>query len=84
MLQPLGELEKNVAQWGEGIKDAIHRRISSSRKSSVDETLRNYCDAFIHTVIRITLEDLEEAQKLDLGNMLIDVVILEVELVKCR
>ena len=58
MLQPLGELEKNVVQWGEGIKDAIQRRI--------------------------TLEDLEEAQKLDLGNMLIDVVILEVELVKCR
>ena len=84
MLQPLGELEKNVVQWGEGIKDAIQRRISSSRKSSVDETLRNYCDAFIHTVIRITLEDLEEAQKLDLGNILIYVVILEVELVKCR
>lgn len=67
-----------MAAWGEGIKDAIQRRISSSRKSSVDESLKKYCDAFIGTVVRITLEDLEEAQKLDLGNLLIDVIVLEV------
>lgn len=74
----MGELEKNVVQWGEGVKDALQRRINSSRKSSVDESLKGYCDALIQTVIRITLEDLEEAQKLDLGNLLIEIVKLEV------
>ena len=66
--------------WSQGIKDAMQRRISSGRVSSIDHTLQNACNAFVDTVHRIVLEDLSFAQTQDLGNVLMDVIVFEVVL----
>ena len=66
--------------WSQGIKDAMQRRISSGRVSSIDQTLQNACNAFVDTVHRIVLEDLSFAQTQDLGNVLMDVIVFEVVL----
>ena len=66
--------------WSQGIKDAMQRRISSGRVSSIDQTLQNACNAFVDTVHRIVLEDLSFAQTQDLGNVLMAVIVFEVVL----
>ena len=73
-------LEDNVIVWSQGIKDAMQRRLSSGRVSSIDQTLQNACNAFVDTVHRIVLEDLSFAQTQDLGNVLMDVIVFEVVL----
>lgn len=66
--------------WSQGIKDAMQRRISSGRVSSIDQTLQSACNAFVDAVHRIVLEDLSFAQSQDLGNVLMDVIVFEVAL----